>query len=95
MQAVLHLSVRLQLTGIEPSFRRAAAITTIAIKPHSQFLQSGFLRGERVAVQAEDQELSPTEASAILGVSRPLVVFAHGPGRSAIPLRQHTPPRPP
>lgn len=31
--------------------------------------------GERVAVLAEDQEISPTEASAILGISRPLVVL--------------------
>lgn len=34
-----------------------------------------MLRGQRVAVLAEDQELSPTEASAILGISRPLVVL--------------------
>lgn len=34
-----------------------------------------LLRGERIAVLAEDQELSPTEASAILGISRPLVVL--------------------
>jgi excisionase family DNA binding protein len=33
-----------------------------------------LLSGQRVAVLAEDQELSPSEASAILGVSRPLVV---------------------
>ncbi len=31
--------------------------------------------GERVAVLAEEQEVSPTEASTILGVSRPLVVL--------------------
>jgi hypothetical protein len=31
-------------------------------------------RGERVAVLTEDQELSPNDASSILGVSRPLVV---------------------
>lgn len=30
--------------------------------------------GDRVVVLAEDQEVSPTEASAILGISRPLVV---------------------
>jgi len=35
-------------------------------------LLAHMLRGERVAVLAEDQELSPTEASAILGISRPL-----------------------
>ena len=34
-----------------------------------------LLSGERVAVVAEDQELSPTEASSILGISRPLVVL--------------------
>jgi len=34
-----------------------------------------LLRGERVAILSEDQELSPTEASAILGISRPLVVL--------------------
>jgi hypothetical protein len=31
-------------------------------------------RGERVAVLAEDEEVSPNDAAAILGVSRPLVV---------------------
>lgn len=34
-----------------------------------------LLSGERVAVVTEDQELSPTEASFILGISRPLVVL--------------------
>lgn len=34
-----------------------------------------LLSGERVAVLTEEQELSPTEASAILGISRPLVVL--------------------
>ena len=38
-------------------------------------LLARLLSGERVAVLAEDQELSPTEASAILGISRPLVVL--------------------
>src|ERR1051326_2413686 len=33
-----------------------------------------LLRGERVAVLAEDQELSPNDAAAVLGISRPLVV---------------------
>lgn len=35
---------------------------------------SRLLRGERVAVLAEDQELSPNDAADILGISRPLVV---------------------
>ncbi|AJC82307.1 hypothetical protein IE4803_PB00253 (plasmid) [Rhizobium etli bv. phaseoli str. IE4803] len=34
-----------------------------------------LLRGKRVAVLTEDQELSPTDASTILGISRPLVVL--------------------
>jgi excisionase family DNA binding protein len=33
-----------------------------------------LLQGERVAVIAEDIEISPNEAAAILGMSRPLVV---------------------
>jgi len=33
-----------------------------------------LLRGERVAVLAEDQELSPNDVASILGISRPLVV---------------------
>jgi hypothetical protein len=33
-----------------------------------------LLQGERVAVLSEDQELSPTDAARILGISRPLVV---------------------
>lgn len=33
-----------------------------------------LLQGERVAVLAEDQELSPNDAAGILGISRPLVV---------------------
>lgn len=37
-------------------------------------LLSRLISGERVAVLVEDQELSPTEASTILGISRPLVV---------------------
>jgi len=31
-------------------------------------------RGERVALLSEDQEVTPNEAAAILGISRPLVV---------------------
>lgn len=33
-----------------------------------------LLQGDRIAVLAEDQELSPNNAAAILGISRPLVV---------------------
>jgi hypothetical protein len=33
-----------------------------------------LLKGERIAVLAEDQELSPNDAAGILGISRPLIV---------------------
>ena len=60
---VHHEGGREQKLSIPPS----AAAAVEALLAH-------MLRGERVAVLAEDQELSPTEASAILGISRPLVV---------------------
>lgn len=44
-----------------------------------------LLSGERVAVLAEAQELSPTEASSILGISRPLVVLRMD--RGELPFR--------
>ncbi|MDW5317153.1 DNA-binding protein [Rhizobium sp. PL01] len=61
---VRHEGGEKQTHSIPPS--AAAAVET---------LLAHMLRGERVAVLAEDQELSPTEVSAILGVSRPLVVL--------------------
>src|SRR5215472_12278744 len=39
-----------------------------------EFALGHLLQGERVAVLAEDQELSPNDAADILGISRPLVV---------------------
>jgi len=39
-----------------------------------QVLVEHLLRGESVAVLAEEMELSPTQAAGILGISRPLVV---------------------
>lgn len=59
--------------------RRDGRDQTLPLPPTAisvvEALLSRLLNGERVAVLAEDQELSPTEASAILGVSRPLVVL--------------------
>jgi excisionase family DNA binding protein len=40
-----------------------------------QTLIDRLASGERVAVLTEDRELSPTQASTILGVSRPLIVL--------------------
>lgn len=59
--------------------RRDGKDQTVALPPAAasvvETLLSRLLSGERVAVLTEDQELSPTEASAILGISRPLVVL--------------------
>ncbi|MFV0798434.1 DNA-binding protein [Brucella sp. MAB-22] len=58
--------------------RRDGAEQTVSLPPAAanaiETLLSRLLSGERVAVIAENQELSPTEASTILGISRPLVV---------------------
>ena len=59
--------------------RRDGQDQTVALPPAAasavETLLARLLGGERVAVLAEDQELSPTEASAVLGISRPLVVL--------------------
>ena len=58
--------------------RRDGQRLTVALPPAAtsvvETLLARLFSGERVAILAEDQELSPTEASAILGISRPLVV---------------------
>lgn len=58
--------------------RRDGQEQTLSLPPAAasvvETLLSRLLSGERVAVLAEDQELSPTEASTVLGISRPLVV---------------------
>jgi len=59
--------------------RKGGQDQTVALPPAAasvvETLIMRLLSGERVAVLAEDQELSPTEASAVLGISRPLVVL--------------------
>ncbi|WP_261317768.1 helix-turn-helix domain-containing protein [Rhizobium leguminosarum] len=78
---------------------------TLSIPPSAaaavEALLAHMLRGERVAVLAEEQELSPTEVAAILGISRPLVVIRMARGdlpfryvgkhRRALNLRKTTP----
>jgi hypothetical protein len=58
--------------------RRDRKDQTVTLPPAAigvvETLLARLLSGERVAILTEDQELSPTEASAILGISRPLVV---------------------
>ena len=58
--------------------RRAGGEHTVPVPPEAaaiiQNLLGHLVRGDRVAVLTEDQELTPNEAARILGVSRPLVV---------------------
>lgn len=53
-------------------------VQTLSVPPSAraaiEALLGHLLRGERVAVLAEEQEISPNDASGILGISRPLVV---------------------
>jgi len=69
--------------------RRDGQDETIALPPAAvsavEALLTRLANGERVAVVTEDQELSPTEASAILGISRPLVVLRMD--RGELPFR--------
>jgi hypothetical protein len=58
--------------------RRDGHEETLSLPPAAanvvEALLDRLLSGERVAVLTENQELSPTEASTLLGISRPLVV---------------------
>jgi hypothetical protein len=58
--------------------RKSGEAQVVRLPAHAAtLLQSALghlLRGERIAVLAEDQELSPNDAADILGISRPLVV---------------------
>lgn len=59
--------------------RRDGREQTLALPPAAAdaiaTLIDRLLNGDRVAVLTEDQGLSPTEISPILGISRPLVVL--------------------
>ena len=58
--------------------RRSGEDQTVSLPPKAAALLQAalghLLQGERIAVLAEDQELSPNDAADILGISRPLVV---------------------
>jgi len=58
--------------------RKDGGDQTVSLPPDAAMLLEDvlghLLRGERVAVLAEDQELSPNDAATILGLSRPSVV---------------------
>jgi hypothetical protein len=57
---------------------RTGGDRTLPLPPQAAALVGSLLdhlmRGERVAILTEDQEVTPNEAAAILGISRPLVV---------------------
>lgn len=63
---------------VELLVRRAGGERTVTLPPAAaaavDAILMHLLRGERVAVLTEDQEVSPNEAAEILGISRPLVV---------------------
>ena len=69
--------------------RRDGRDETLSLPPAAAEVVEALLdhlrSGERVAVLTEDQELSPTEASGILGISRPLVVLRMD--RGELPFR--------
>ena len=66
-----HLELRVRRPdGDEETFSLPPAAASLV-----ETLLTRLFSGERVALLTEDQELSPTEASAILGISRPLVVL--------------------
>lgn len=69
--------------------RRDGEDQTVALPPAAadavETLLGHLRSGERVAVLTEDQELSPTDASEILGISRPLVVLRMD--RGELPFR--------
>ena len=56
----------------------AKSTDTVPLPPRAAALVDALLghlaRGEKVAILAEDQEVTPSEAAVILGMSRPLVV---------------------
>ena len=58
--------------------RRGGGDRIVSLTPEAASLIEALLghlsQGERVAVLTEDRELSPNDASSILGISRPLVV---------------------
>jgi len=58
--------------------RRSGRDQIVSLPPKAAALLQAalghLLQGERIALLAEDRELSPNEAAAVLGISRPLVV---------------------
>jgi hypothetical protein len=67
-QGTIELHVR-QCSGVDNRVELPAAASEAI-----QTLLSHLVSGQRIAILAEDQEISPNDAAEILGISRPLVV---------------------
>lgn len=69
--------------------REGGQVQTLTVPPSAlaavEALLGHLLSGERVAVLPQDQEISPNDASSILGISRPLV--AHRMDIGDLPFR--------
>lgn len=65
---------RVEVHVRDPAGREVATLLPPKAAELVGLLLERLFRGDKIAVLAEDQELSPNEAAAILGMSRPLVV---------------------
>jgi hypothetical protein len=75
--------IDLRVRGATGGERTLALPPTVAAMVES--IVDHLLRGERVAILAEDQEISPNDAAIVLGMSRPLV--AHRMDAGDLPFR--------
>ena len=75
--------IELRVRGAAGGERMLALPPAVAAMVES--IVDHLLRGERVAVLAEDQEISPNDAAIVLGMSRPLV--AHRMDVGDLPFR--------
>lgn len=75
--------IELRVRGAAGGERTLALPPNVAAMVES--IVDHLLRGERVAVLAEDEEISPNDAAIVLGMSRPLV--AHRMDVGDLPFR--------
>ncbi len=78
-QGTIELHVR-QGSGVDNRVELPAAASEAI-----QTLLNHLVSGQRIAILAEDQEISPNDAAEILGISRPLVVHRMDAGE--LPFR--------
>jgi len=75
--------IELRVRGAAGGERTLALPPNVAAMVES--IVDHLLRGERVAVIAEDEEISPNDAAIVLGMSRPLI--AHRMDAGDLPFR--------